>query len=275
MKKKIGSLALAAIAVIAVIAGVEFFIAPGFISSFFLTFGEATPLCSEAPYNPDCICPSDDNWRRVDISWTLVGNRYRCENLDWLILDPESPTFEDDSIQFAKDYLNTYCGDICTDLECGEMCILSGTTPADGSNRCMDASWGVAGTTGERLVNIECREVTEWETTQTSCSVNEDCNMNAWFVCHNGLCGRPSSGVSPWRMEFYVESETGQPVAPEVLMWSNYCIDPAITTRCAAQCAESAGSACVEQLPITSVPNDAIYSIFNTFSIGSGWPAPI
>lgn len=144
-KKKIGSLALVAIAVVAVFAGIEFVVAPGIISSFFLTFGEANPYCGDAPYNPSCVCNSDEN--KKGVAWNGIQTetnpmKYYCENVD-LLLDPDSPTFEQDALSFANNHLT------------------SNYPECDSINACpVEPEVGVGYTNfGKRFVTVQCREI--------------------------------------------------------------------------------------------------------------------
>ncbi|RLB09384.1 MAG: hypothetical protein DRG27_04520 [Deltaproteobacteria bacterium] len=200
--------------------------AMGSITSFFST--EPQP-CDTAPYNENCIC--GENERKIYVPWLGIP-KWSCENVEQLILDPESPTFEQDAIEFVKAYLSANCGDVCTNLECGDLCSQGGI-PQDGSDRCISAVFGY-GETGERIVNVECIATEEWY--------------------DNGL---PKSGYILWRMNFFVESETGIPKAYTNL-FQNYCVDPTLTERCEPP---------VEEVPYT-------FSVFSVFQpqLGSKFP---
>lgn len=97
--KKIGSLALIAIAVIGIVAGIEFILAPGIISSFFLTFGQAAPMCDDAPYNPSCVCNSEEE--RLVYSRSLSIDRYFCESLE-KVVDIDQEGWETEAEIYAK-----------------------------------------------------------------------------------------------------------------------------------------------------------------------------
>lgn len=202
-------------------------------------------FCNSDPYNEKCVC--NLNQRRVYVPWIGIP-RWHCENLAELILDPESPNFEYEAIAFVKQYLNRYCGSVCTDLQCGGSCI--GANPTYPETRCISAVFGY-GSTGERLVNVECVEVTEWDSQN-----------------------RPSSGTLPWRMNFYVESATQTPVTIAVHIQSNYCLNPERTTKCTHQSfCEAYGNPdwCVPQLPLEV--RQELLSILP--GLGSRWPVSI
>jgi hypothetical protein len=255
-----GMIPLPLLAVIAVIALI--LIVPGILGSLSSLVGN--PLsCENAPYDAKCTCGSGE--RKISVPWLGVP-RWDCENLELLLIDPESPTFEDDAISFTKNYLEYYCGSICTDLSCGSTCQGEGgfdsTHPSDESeNPCMAAVYGY-GVEGERLVNIECVEVEEWYAD-----------------------GNPKSGTCPWRMFFFVESETNNPKAYPFM--DNYCTNPERTKLCTTQqqCdywksvhPGEDDSWCIGLLPIDVIPYPPTASIFGSNTapeLGSGYPAPI
>jgi hypothetical protein len=209
--------------------------------------------CNIDPYNALCTC--DPNQRKIDVPWIGVP-RWHCENLQELILDPESPTFGTDAISFTQEYLRRECGNLCTDLSCGQPCFMDGASdiPIDGSNRCMTAVYGY-GDSGARVVDIECRVVDEYiPGTPGGCTSHTECG--SWEHCVDGECVLPKSGYSPWRMFFFVESATGIPLAHEFM--DNYCVNPELTERCEPY---------VEIIPynqLTIIP----------FNIKTGYPAP-
>lgn len=217
---------------------------------YFSPIGSALGLkapknCNEDGYNELCYC--DQGQRRIFVPWVGM-DKWHCENLELLLIDPESETFEEDSLAFIQNYLYYYCDSVCDVIECGDFC--AGGTPQGGADRCMNAVWGY-GSTGSRAVNIECMVITEWE---------------------NGL---PSTGYIPWRMEFLVESETDTPVAYEVYAASNYCVDSAATKRCAPPeyCDATGGENCFGQLPINFIPTPVTMSLGG--GLGSDWEAPV
>lgn len=128
-----------ALIIIGVIAVAVVLLMPGLAQSL-ISMITGEPLhCSMTPYSTDCLCNSDE--RKVSVPWGGLP-RWYCETLDDLLLDPDSPTFEQDAIDFAGAYLDRHCGSVCTDLSCS-----SGTIEAV-------YGWGVE---GFRLANIECR----------------------------------------------------------------------------------------------------------------------
>jgi len=188
---------------------------------------DASVSCLEDKYCDLCSCP--EGYNKIPISKSFGGGWY-CESNDDLILDPESETFEEDALQFVQDYLESYCGDICTDLECGELCT-DGNPIICNEDRYMVASWG-QGKSGARLVNVECIVVTDWDDSGVPCQTHEDCTGD-YRSCQDGTCKRQSKGTIPWRMWFYVESPTGVPIVHR--FFDNYCADPSETMRCTFQ----------------------------------------
>jgi len=157
--------------------------------------------CDITPYNPDCTCNPGE--RKEKLPYGRL-TRWDCVVTDDLILDPDSETFQSDAIQYVKDYLGLYCGDICGDINCLDpnmsdeaFCLYAGSPPT-GYDRCMSADIGV-GPTGGRLANIECKTVLEWYPD-----------------------GSPKSGKIPWRMNFFVESPTHTPSMYS--FWKSYCV---------------------------------------------------
>lgn len=162
--------------------------------------------CEDTPYDAKCICEVGIE-RKISVPWLGIP-RWDCEVLEDLLIDPESPTFESDAILFAEEYLSRWCGSIATDFTCGTTDCVQGN-PTFPNNRCISAGFGY-GANGERIVNVECIEVTEWD------------EQN-----------RPTSGRIPWRMQFYVESTTGTPktMFPE----SNYYYNESTGQKCTEQ----------------------------------------
>jgi len=258
------------------------FLLPG----VFAGYGTFHDVCEKTPYDKDCICPEDS--RKISTTWAFGGIQ-TCEVLEDLILDPESPTFEQDAVDFAKEYLSRYCGSICTDLECGPIkAILNEETGEITTNehgdRYMDAEWGVLGT-GARTVNIECIYVTEWERTQIICGTNADCDEDLGYVCHDDekICVSQRSGTVPWRMQFLVESPTEIPTVWEVYARSNGCFSPDGELRCAYESycdyfigRDGSADWCYSDLPLNVVPNDYAMSVYSLFSsVGSGYPMSV
>jgi hypothetical protein len=170
---------------------------PGVVSGIYYSITGIAPPCNTQPYATNCVC--DQGERKIYVPWALIP-KWHCEDIEKLLIDPDSPTFEDDSVAFVKNQLEYYCGNVCTDLDCGTHCGgPHGTIPIDGSDRCMESGWGY-GANGERTVDIQCR-------------------------IYEGV-----GGYSPWRMWFFVESETDVPNAH--VTWDNYCKSPDLTQRC-------------------------------------------
>ena len=262
--------------IVVLLIGVIFF--PTLIESVWASVSGQASSCEDTPYAENCFCL--ENERKVDVKWLGV-NRWSCENVEQLLIDPESETFEDDAISFTQSYLTENCGSTCTDLSCGTFCDTTTGNPTDGSDNCIEAVYGWS-SSGARLVNIECRTITNWETLG-SCS-EIDCE-NRYGVCRNEMCIRPTSGTSPWRMEFFVESEDSIPNTVEVLAQNNYCLNPELTEKCTHQSIcdyyDSIGedsSWCIGDLPLDIFPNDYPLAITGTSSginLGSGYPAPL
>ena len=181
-------------------------LSPSIRSSVISAITGEPEYCMYAPYDENCICP--DGERKIYVPWVGVP-RWSCENVENLVLDPESPTFEQDAIDFTKAYLNQYCGDICSDLSCGDMSTCIQGIPPEGKDKCIEATYGYD-ESGNRLANIECKVVTEWDSS-----------------------GRATTGYISWGMEFYVESETGQPMTRDIFITNNFCYNTETETKCA------------------------------------------
>jgi len=205
---------------------------PGLIQSIVSIVSGEVASCEDSPFNPECICPGE---RKISVPWLGVP-RWSCENIEQLIIDPESLTFEQDALNFVTEYLTLHCGDTCTDLSCGDICgrtvdgeFIPSATPIFPDDRCISAVFGF-GSGGERVVNVECIVITERDSQN-----------------------RPRSGTIPWRMSFFVESATGTPRTRSVS--SNYCSDPEVT------------EICEPPLEVVSAP----LSIFSEPQLGSGF----
>lgn len=257
-----------------IIIGMVFVMFPSLGSSIWSSVTDQPSSCEETPYAENCYCLEGE--RKISVPWMGVP-RWSCENIEQLLIDPESSTFEEDSLVFVEDYFGKYCGNVCTDLSCGMLCEDGTSTPTDGSDRCMNAVYGY-GSQGARLVNIECMVVTEWSESMGECTSNEDCS--GWYYCYNGECKRPDGGVCPWRMNFFVESETDTPTTLEVLSWTNYCYNAETDKKCCHQSIcdyYENPDWCVGSLPLNIVPNDypmSIFGISGVSKMGSGYPAP-
>lgn len=73
--------------------------------------------CNDAPFNPNCYCPEGFNKQPT----STFGKVY-CENNE-LMFDPTSPTFQDDSLAYAKNYL-TENFPTCNSVECPDPAVL-------------------------------------------------------------------------------------------------------------------------------------------------------
>jgi len=189
---------------IAVVAAFVLF--PGLIESLGAMVGGQASSCEDTPYDADCFCEVGIE-RKISVPWIGVP-RWSCETLDELLIDPESANFETEAIAFAEEYLSRWCQNIATDFTCGTERCISGN-PIYPETKCISAVFGY-GVTGERVVNVECVEVTAWDAQN-----------------------RPTTGRLPWRMEFYVESTTDTPVTmfPE----SNYYYNETTGQKCTHQ----------------------------------------
>lgn len=183
--------------------------------------------CNDTPYDKDCTC--SEGQEKISGHWANLAT-FHCEESAQLLIDPDSPTFESDAVEFVQEYLSTYCGATCEDLSCGNLC--AGPFPTYPDDSCISAIFGYA-QNGARVVNVECTRVTEW-----------------------GSNNLPKSSVNPWRMEFYVESATDTPIVDEFLKQSNYCVSPDMTKSCM-----------YPDLPLNVVPGNYLGSVFGP-SIG-------
>jgi len=207
------------------------------------------PSCTFDSYNPNCTCP--EGYKKVYMPWH-GKDRWTCEKIENLILDPDSPTLEQDAIEFTKNYLSTYCRDICTDFNCGTKCG-KGIVPIDGDNKCINSiyGYGAGDKSFELTVNVECRVINEWSDRGISCNSNSDCGE--WEWCYKGECRLPSSGFSPWRMEFLIESDAGNPVTLDIMKQNNYCYNTDTNKKCTLpEVCEEYGNPdwCIPNLPL-------------------------
>lgn len=179
--------------------------------------------CREDHWNTDCICDAGE--RKV-----AIGYAFTCENVDRITIDPESPTFEEDSIEFVDSWFTTSCGDIFQGLECGGVCSEARPDLCT-ADRYMIASWGYSN--NRRIVVIECVD-----------------NVNS---------------NSPWRVLFYVESATDTPMATGAASARNYYYNPTQDQVCATQeyCDYHGNPTnCNGLLPIEIIPGETLFSIF-------------
>lgn len=248
MKGVIGILPLLAIVVIGALV-----VIPGAWQSVYSSLTGASINCEVAPYSDSCSC-AEVGQRKISVPWVGIP-KWDCENIDKLLIDPESPTFEQDAISFAKNYFDYYCNDVCEDTECGDICQGTPITCGTNTDRYMTAVYGYS-SEGERLVNIECNVIT---------SRNQD--------------GTQKSGYSPWRMNFLVESETEIATVYQVLEQSNYCSNSAETRICATPniCSQMGSDKCTGnlELNVISTPVASLFSGTQLPQLGSGFPSPV
>ena len=151
-----------------------------------------------------------------------------------MILDTESETFEQDSIEFIEEYFDRNCANF-ESLECGELADMNDPTTWVGEKYMkVSYNWDE---NAKRSVSIECINVKEWDYTTYQCQSNSDCaDRTDWaFTCVNGVCARESSGIIPWQMKFLVESPTEIPVTYESFKGMNYYYNEDDGTRCMSQ----------------------------------------
>ena len=249
-------LAIASSLVIIIIVALVFF--PGLIESIGAAFSGQVSSCEDTPYAENCICGEGER----KVSLTVTGlTRYICEDLEQLLIDPDSPTFESDAIQFSEDYLVRYCGfegeNICTNLSCGSLCPSGFPTPGFPENKCIDATIE-ASTTGGRIVRVRCFEVTEWDTPQGI--LTHEQTLNAFGSEPNSEITLAKDRV-PWSVHFFVESETDIPSAWEVMSQSNYCISQDRTMKCGTETACGNSTSCTPALPMNIIEQPIVQSI--------------
>ncbi len=186
--------------------------------------------CSETPFADNCYCDKGEirdegTWSiGSDISFTI----YSCYKPENLLLDPNSPNFEEEAIEFAQQYLDLYCGNICTDLSCGnlEPCDPATGLPKTNSDGCILAEITYT-PEGHREVEVMCKKTKEKFVTG-SCNTSEDCGF--FEICDNGKCYQIKSSTISWQMKFYVTSSNGTPVSRYPS--ENYCFSPDGTEKC-------------------------------------------
>lgn len=282
-----GFISLATLAIIGVIAFVGALVAvPGLANSITSMIIDSEQTCSDAPYNTECYCFT--GYRKTYVPWLGVP-RWHCEKLEALLLDPDSQNFETEAVNFVQSYLANNCGNIWTDACNGVYCgctpenpdcdAYASSHPIYPNNACISPVFGY-GNTGARLVNVECVVMTTWGTPQ-----GELMHEEALIIYGNQPNEniRPSSGTCPWRMQFFVESETQIPTTLEVLSRSNYCYNSETEQKCTHQSIcdyyvgrDGSADWCVGDLELIVLPNDYPMSVFGLIKpyIGSGYPAP-
>jgi len=204
IRKKYKSTARAFLLLAGVFAIVMLIAIPGLGSSIISKITKTPKTCLEAPYDEKCYCPV--GYRKVPVGWFGIS-RWTCEDLSALILDPESPNFEQEAIDFTINYLENYCYDICSEIECGNMdaCILG--NPPEGKDKCIEASYGYGD--GRRMAYIRCNVVSE-----------------------RYPDGKPKESYTSWSMNFYVEGENGTPIIRKLLAPFNYCYNKETGKMC-------------------------------------------
>ena len=280
-KKQQNYMKIAGVSVIALVAVV--LLVPGLLDSIGSYFTGQVSSCEDTPYNPACTCETGVE-RKISVPWIGVP-RWSCENIEELLIDPESPTFETDALSFVQEYLRRNCGEIALNMSCGEIC--SATNPSGCHEpEYISAVFGY-GSQGARVVNVECVNVNEWDDSGEQCSTHDNCT-GSYYACIEGTCKRQKSGTIPWRMQFFVESETDTPTVQEVFVQSNYVYNAALEQSCAhssycdyvyanpTQYTIDHPGWCVGDLPLNVVPTDYPMSILGIFDsgLGSGYPSP-
>lgn len=271
--------------ILIVLGLIAFIFFPGLIESIGALITGSQNSCEDAPYQENCFCGEGE--RKVSVRWGGL-DRWSCEVLEQLLIDPDSPTFESDAIQFTESYLTRYCGfegaNICTDLSCGNPCGDGRTGPEYPVNKCKSAVFGWS-VQGARIVNMECVEITEWNHRPTNQNFTHE-EALAEFGNQPNSDLRIGGGYTPWRMEFFVESKTNIPTTVEAFARANYCTDPAreilcgTTLHCELNENEAEeGDWCRPELPMNFIPNDAPFSLITPqegfSSLGSGFPSPL
>jgi len=238
---------------------------PGVLGAF-LGFFSSSNSCLDSEFNAECTCP--EGYRKVSSDW-FTQERYTCEKLEDIILDPESETFETDAIEFVERYFSNHCSAF-DGLNCGGVCSAENPSGCRGDYY-MSAAYGWDAN-NRRTVMIECKHTKEWDFTQTQCGSHSDCaDRTDWaFSCIEGYCAREKSGSIPWRMHFFVESPTEIPTAYEFAMGMNYYYNEDTGKSCNTQEACDYYSANGEDLsdtyctlPMNYVPNDGLFSILS------------
>lgn len=213
-----------------VLVGLVLFAVPGLIESIGALFSGEVAHCDDDPFSLAGECFCDEGERKVTFgsSGFVWEERSICEELEALLIDPDSPTFESDAIQFSEDYLIRHCGsegvNICTDesLQCGDPCI--GSTPTFPDNKCVAPSYGFSDS-GGRIANIECVRIDEWEVIATGEKITHEEALSRYGNQSTNEI-RVSSGTLPWRVWFFVESETDVMEGWELMAEQTYCYNP-------------------------------------------------
>jgi len=191
-------------------------IIPGSLLSTFSILTGNIMNCEKTPFDKNCYCESGS--RKIYVPFLGVP-KWSCENIEQLLIDPESPTFKEDAIGFAKNYLSTYCNDVCGEIECGDMSPCENGLPPLSKDYCIEAVYGY-GSDGNRLANIRCL----------------------------------TKNMAIWEMNFYVESETKTPATTNLLINNNYCYNPQTNKKCTLKevCEHYDNPEwCVGKLPLT------------------------
>lgn len=279
------ALIVAAVAIVAIVL-----LVPGLLPSLGTLFTTTVSSCEDTPYDTDCFCELGVE-RKIRVPWLGIP-KWSCENLEALLIDPESATFESDAIAFAEEYLSRWCPSVWVDTCGGYVCGCPPENPSCGgfasshpiypNQACISAVWGY-GSQGARVANIECLRMNTWNTPQGELTHEE--TIAIYGNQYNANI-QPSSGTAPWRMEFFVESETDTPTTLEVFVHSNYCYNALTEKKCTHQSICDYYTAnpsdwtlahpgwCVGNLPLNIVPTDYPMSFF-VQQLGSGWPAPV
>lgn len=189
----------------------------------------------------------------IVLSLILLNN----QSYEIIPIDPKSETFEQDAIKFAKNYLRQYCGEVCTNLNCGPICAIYDENTGEvvkneWDDRCIRVVFAHDGK-GRGVIDIACDVMTNWKSTQTPCNIEADCDWY-WGHCYRGMCVTQLGSDTPWRMEFF---EGGEIPISTSFTENNYCYNAEAKTKCTHQSIcdyyiEKDGSAdwCVGDLPL-------------------------
>ncbi len=139
------------IGLVVIIAIALLLLVPGIGQSLMSAISGETQHCSLTPYDPNCLCTSNEN--KVTVRWS----NYYCELSD-LSLDPDDPNFESNAIAYAQDFLVMQYPTCNTLYDC--------PTPIN----VQVSEYGVPGAES-RIVEVMCREY---------CDVND--NVATWWV---------------------------------------------------------------------------------------------
>lgn len=120
MGKKDRKKILVSIPIIIIVAFLTtLFLFPGLLESIGALITGQVNYCDDAPYNTNCYCLDSEN--KIQILGTFP-DKFACENKE-LMFNPENPTFDEDTLVYAKNYLYENFP-LCDSVECEEPAIL-------------------------------------------------------------------------------------------------------------------------------------------------------